>query len=129
MLELVIGQLTDVRAVGPHDVNLAIGLTVVGMQRRLVPETPARTGERDPFAVGRPGAMRVVTRRMSQTLELGAIGLDRANLVVPFFVTGEGDEIADGRPGWEIVARRAGLQFFRFARLHVEDEQGAPFTV
>jgi hypothetical protein len=99
----------------PHDVNLAVRLTVVWMQCRLVPEAPARTRERDPRAVGRPGEVRVVAGRMCQSLKPPAIRLDRTNLVVAFQITGEGDEITRWRPGWKIVSRRTAPQLFRSA--------------
>jgi hypothetical protein len=55
MLELVIGQLTNVRTVSLHDVNLAVGLAVVRVQRRLVLEPTTRAREGNPLAVGNSG--------------------------------------------------------------------------
>ena len=38
-LKLIVGQLTDIRAVGAHHINIAVGLDVVRMQRRFVLES------------------------------------------------------------------------------------------
>ena len=52
----------DVRAVGTHHANLAIGLRIHGMQRHLVLESRLPAGERDPLSIRRPRGVRVVGR-------------------------------------------------------------------
>ena len=39
LLKLIVGQLTDIRAVGAHYINIAVGLAIVRMQRRLILES------------------------------------------------------------------------------------------
>src|SRR5262249_32419651 len=106
VLVRIVGQSVNVRSVGPHDVDLTVRLGVVRVQRGLVLEAPAAAGERDPLAVRRPRAVGVATRRIRYPLEVGAVGLDRADFVIPVHVVRKSDKVVNRRPGRKVDQRR-----------------------
>src|SRR5437016_4610898 len=73
VLPVVVGERPLPGAVRPHDEQLAIRLERAVVGWRFILEPQPRTAEQDVAAIGRPGAVRVIARRIRQLLEAGAV--------------------------------------------------------
>src|SRR5262245_22123432 len=93
------------------------------MQRRLVLEPTSRACKGNPLAVGRPGTVRIVARRVCKTFESGSVRPDCANFVIPIDVTGESDQVLGRRPCGEVIAGRAGVEFRCRSGLGIENDE------
>ena len=89
---LVIGELLYVGTVVAHDEDLAVGLRRAGIDR-FVLKAHARAAEEQLLSVGGPSEMRLVTTRMSELCQTGAVRMDGHHLEVPVDPADESDQV------------------------------------